>query len=80
MPDYKNLYAYLVGEIDKALTHMDNNDLLEWDHVKRILQNALWEAEERVTGGRRKCHNSPVYAKTFIICLQQRHDFFLKIL
>ncbi len=51
MPDYKNLYAYLVGEIDKALTHMDNNDLLEWDHIKRILQNALWEAEERVTGG-----------------------------
>ena len=51
MPDYQNLYAYLVGEIDKALTHMDNNDLLEWDHVKRILQNALWEAEERVTGG-----------------------------
>ena len=51
MPDYKNLYAYLVGEIDKALTHMDKDDLLEWDHVKRILQNALWEAEERVTGG-----------------------------
>ena len=51
MHDYKNMYAYLVGEIDKALTHMDNNDLLERDHVKRILQNALWEAEERVTGG-----------------------------
>ncbi|MDE6933660.1 MAG: hypothetical protein K2P10_05215 [Oscillospiraceae bacterium] len=51
MPDYKNLYAYLVGEVDKALTHMDKDDLLEWDQVKHILQNALWEAEERVTGG-----------------------------
>ena len=41
MPDYKNLYAYLVGEVDKALTHMDKDDLLEWDQVKHILQKNI---------------------------------------
>lgn len=51
MPDYKKLYAYLVGEIDEALTLMDDNDLLEWDHIKQILQTALWEAEDRVSDG-----------------------------
>lgn len=51
MPDYKKLYAYLVGEIDKALTLMDDNNLLEWDHIKQILQTALWEAEDRASGG-----------------------------
>lgn len=50
MPDYKNLYSYLVGEIDKALTHMDSNDLLEWDHIRQVLQTALWEAEDRASG------------------------------
>lgn len=50
MPDYKNLYSYLVGEIDKALTHMDGNDLLEWDHIRQVLQTALWEAEDRASG------------------------------
>ena len=53
MPDYKNLYAYLVGEVDKALTHMDKDDLLEWDQVKHILQNALWEAEEHYISSER---------------------------
>lgn len=51
MPDYKKLYAYLVGEIDEALTLMDDNDLLEWDHIKQILQTALWEVEDRASGG-----------------------------
>lgn len=49
MPDYKKLYAYLVGEIDKALTLMDDNNLLEWDHIKQILQTTLWEAEDRAS-------------------------------
>lgn len=51
MPDYKKLYAYLVGEIDEALMLMDDNDLLEWEHIKQILQTALWEAEDRASGG-----------------------------
>ena len=48
MPDYKKLYAYLVGEIDEALTILDTGDLLQIDRVKEILQAALLEAEERV--------------------------------
>lgn len=47
MPDYKKLYAYLVGEIDDALTLMEGDDLLQWDKVKNILQTALLEAEDR---------------------------------
>ena len=30
MIDYKKIYAYLVGEVDKALTLMDNDDLLQY--------------------------------------------------
>lgn len=41
MDNYKKLYAYLAGEIDEALKLMDDNDLLQWDRVKQILQNAL---------------------------------------
>lgn len=52
MPDYKKLYAYLAGEIDEALTLMDDNDLLQWDRVKQTLQTALWEAEDRVSNGK----------------------------
>lgn len=50
MPDYKKLYAYLVGEIDEALTLMDDHNLLEWDHIRQVLQTALWEAEDRASG------------------------------
>ena len=46
MVDYKKLYSYLVCEIDKALTLMDNNDLLQYQQVKIILQNALLTAED----------------------------------
>ena len=52
MADYKKLYAYLVGEIDAALTLMDNDDLLNWDRVKQTLQTALWEAEDRASNGK----------------------------
>ena len=48
MPDYKKLYAYLMGEIDKALTLMDTGDLLVYDEVRKILNTAVLEAEERV--------------------------------
>jgi len=48
MPDYKKVYAYPVGEIDKALTLMDTENLLLFGEIKDILQNALLEAEDRV--------------------------------
>lgn len=48
MPDYKKLYAYLVGEIDKALTLMDTENPFQWENVRAMLQNALLEAEERI--------------------------------
>lgn len=48
MPNYKKLYAYLMGEIDKALTLMDTGDLLVYDKVRQILNTAVLEAEERV--------------------------------
>ena len=48
MPDYKKLYAYLVGEIDNALTLMDTDNLLVFNQVKEKLQAALLEAEDRV--------------------------------
>ena len=46
MVDYKKLYAYLLGELDAALTLMDNDDLLQYQKVKEILQNALLTAED----------------------------------
>lgn len=51
MTDYKKLYAYLVGQIDEALTLMDTGNLLEFGHIKEILSNALLEAEDRVMTG-----------------------------
>ena len=45
MVEYKKLYAYLLGELDAALTLMDNDDLLQYQKVKEILQNALLTAE-----------------------------------
>ena len=46
MVDYKKLYAYLFGELDKALTLMEYDDLLQYQKVKEILQNALVTAED----------------------------------
>ena len=46
MSIYKKLYAYLVGEVDKALTLMDGNDFLQYQNIEGILQNALLTAEE----------------------------------
>ncbi len=46
MVEYKKLYSYLLVEVDKALTLMDGNDLLQYQNVKKILQNALLTAEE----------------------------------
>ena len=46
MVDYKKLYSYLLTEVDKALTLMDGDDLLQYRNVKEILQNALFTVED----------------------------------
>ena len=43
MEQYKKAYAYLVGEIDKALTILDSGNLLEVGKARDILQAALYE-------------------------------------
>ena len=48
MVDYKKQYAFLVGEIDRALHIMDTGNLLEYGHVKEILQSALLKAEDNI--------------------------------
>ena len=44
--DYKKLYAYLMGEVDEALTLLDTGNLLHVPKVREMLQNALLTAEE----------------------------------
>ena len=48
MEIYKKAYAHLVGKVDEALTILDTHDLLEFDHVRDILAQALLEAEDMV--------------------------------
>ena len=48
MPDYKKHYAFLIYTIDYALGLMDNDDLLQWDKVKKTLQKALSNVEDAV--------------------------------
>ena len=42
---YEKLYAYLVGQVDKALTLLDEGDLVKAQPVREILQQALLTAE-----------------------------------
>ena len=44
--NYQKLYAYLVGEVDAALTLLDTDDLLQFERIRDILSNALQTAEE----------------------------------
>ena len=48
MESYRQLYAYLVSQIDEALFLLDTGNLLEMDHVREILSSALLEAENRI--------------------------------
>ena len=48
MVNYKKHYANLCGTISDALTLMENDDLLQWDKIKTMLQNALTEAEDQI--------------------------------
>ena len=50
MENYKKAYALLVAEVDKALTLLDTDNLLEFGHVREILQKALEDAEEIFVG------------------------------
>ncbi|MBD5162843.1 MAG: hypothetical protein HDT14_12700 [Oscillibacter sp.] len=50
MGNYKKAYALLLGEIDKALTLLDTDNLLEFDHVREILLHAVQNAEEIFVG------------------------------
>jgi len=50
MDNYKKAYALLVSEIDKALTILDTDNLLEFAHVRQILTDALQDAEEIFVG------------------------------
>lgn len=42
--NYQKLYAYVVGEVDAALTLLDTDDLLQFSRVREILCNALQTA------------------------------------
>jgi len=46
MDNYKKAYALLVSEVDKALTILDTDNLLEFAHVRQILADALEAAED----------------------------------
>lgn len=46
MEKYKKAYAYLVGQIDEALTLLDTDNLLELGRVREILSSALLKVEE----------------------------------
>ncbi len=48
MEIYRQLYAYLVSQIDEALFLLDTGNLLATNYVKEILSNALLEAENRI--------------------------------
>ena len=50
MDHYKKAYDLLVEEIDRALTLLDTDNLLEFSHVREILLNALQDAEEIFVG------------------------------
>ena len=50
MEIYKKAYAYLVGEVDDALTLLDTGNLLEFNRVRDILTTALLEAEDMIVG------------------------------
>ena len=43
---YLKAYARVVWGVDEALTIMDTGNLLEFEHIRQILQNALLDAEE----------------------------------
>ncbi len=45
---YQKLYAYLVGQIDEAVTLLERGDLLKVQQARELLEAALLYAEEQV--------------------------------
>ena len=43
--NYQKLYAYLAGQVDEALTLLEEGDLVRAGPVKELLQRALLTAE-----------------------------------
>ena len=50
MSNYERAYALLVAKVDEALTLLDTDNLLEFAHVRKILFEALQDAEEIFVG------------------------------
>ncbi len=48
--NYKKLYAYLVGEMDEAVTLLESMDLLKVQKAREQLKAALLYAEEQIVG------------------------------
>lgn len=44
--NYRKLYSYLVGEVDRALDLLDSDNLLQFYRVREILFNALKTTED----------------------------------
>lgn len=46
----QKLYAYLVGQIDEAVTLLESGDLMKVQQARKLLEAALLHAEERIIG------------------------------
>lgn len=44
--DYKKLYAFLVGQVDEAITLLETGNLLDMPKAREILKAALLRAED----------------------------------
>ena len=49
--DYQKLYAYLEGQVDKALELLEDGDLVKARPVRELLQDALLKTEEMYVEG-----------------------------
>ena len=49
--DYQKLYAYLVGQVDKAMELLEAGDLVKARPVRELLQDALLKTEEMYVEG-----------------------------
>ncbi len=45
---YQKLYAYLIGQIDEAVTLLESEDLLKVQQARKLLEAALLHAEEQI--------------------------------
>lgn len=52
--DYQKMYAYLVGQIDQALTLLEEGDLVRAKPIRKLLETALLTAEEMYIDGEKR--------------------------